>query len=90
MLPDWQVTSPAPKKLVVEAVVANRFVVVAEVVVDLVTMTSVRPLSVVKLFRVLVAARLVSKRVSKRPLKVLVYTPPVTVPALPEMEPVMI
>jgi hypothetical protein len=82
-------------RLVVEPVtklrmLAKRLVEVAWVVVERVTMTSVRPLSVVKLLRVLVAARLVSKRVSKRPLKVVVYTPLVTVPALPEMEPVMI
>lgn len=45
---------------------------VALVVVALVVMVSVRPLRVVRLFRVVVAMRLVSKRVSKRPLKVVV------------------
>ena len=39
---------------------------------------------------VVVAARSVAKRGSKRPLKVVVYTPLVTVPALPVMEPWMV
>jgi hypothetical protein len=59
------------------------------VVVARVAIRSVNPLRVVRLFRVVVPARLVSNRVSKRPLKVVVYTPFVTVPALPEIEPVM-
>ena len=37
-----------------------------------------------------VAARSVMNRASKRPSKVVVYTPPVTVPALPETEPWMV
>ena len=37
-----------------------------------------------------VAARSVTKRGSKRELKVVVYTPLVTVPALPETEPVIV
>ena len=65
-------------------------VVVAEVVVALVAITSVRPLRVVMLFRVVVAARLVSNLVSKSPLKVVVYTPLVTVPAFPVIEPVIV
>ena len=55
-------------------------------VVARVAIRSVRPLRVVRLFRVVVPARFVSKR----PAKVVVYTPFVTVPALPEIEPVMV
>lgn len=61
-------------------------VVVAWVVVARVVTVSVRPRRIARLFRVVVAARLVSKR----PEKVVVYTPFVTVPALPEIEPVMV
>ncbi len=64
--------------------------VVAWVVVARVVTVSVRPLRIARLFRVVVAARLVSNLVSKSPLKVVVYTPLVTVPALPEIEPVMV
>lgn len=61
-------------------------VVVALVVVALVVMVSVRPLSTARLLRVVVAARFVSKS----PEKVVVYTPFVTVPALPVIEPVIV
>lgn len=65
-------------------------VVVAWVVVARVATRSVTPLRIARLFRVVVAARLVSNLVSNRPLKVVVYTPFVTVPALPDIEPVMV
>jgi hypothetical protein len=78
-----------PKRLVKIPLVEKRSVEVAAVVVERVTMISVRPLRVVRLLRVVVAARFVSNRVSKRPLKVVVYTPLVTVPAFPETDPVM-
>lgn len=65
-------------------------VVVAFVVVARVATRSVTPLRIARLFRVVVAARLVSNLVSKSPLKVVVYTPFVTVPALPEIEPVIV
>ena len=74
------------KRFVDEAVVEKKFVEVALVVVLLVVIVSVRPLRIAKLLSVVVAAKLVSKR----PPKVVVYTPLVTVPALPETEPVMI
>lgn len=61
-------------------------VVVAEVVVARVVIVSVRPLRVVRLLRVVVPARFVSKRAAK----VVVYTPFVTVPAFPVIEPVMV
>src|SRR4051812_48068197 len=48
------------KKLVVDAVVAKRFVLVAEVVVARVAIISVRPLSIARLLRVVVAASAVS------------------------------
>ena len=78
------------KRLVDEAVVAKKEVEVAEVVVALVETRSVKPLSTAMLFRVVVPARLVSNLVSNSPLKVEVYTPLVTVPALPVIEPVMV
>ena len=84
MLPDVE------KRLVDEAVVAKKEVEVAEVVVALVATRSVRPLRTAMLFRVVVPARLVSNLVSNSPLKVVVYTPLVTVPALPDIEPVMV
>ena len=84
MLPDVE------KRLVDEAVVAKKEVEVAEVVVALVATRSVRPLRTAMLFRVVVPARLVSNLVSNSPLKVVVYTPFVTVPALPDIEPVMV
>lgn len=65
-------------------------VVVAWVVVARVVTVSVRPRRIARLFRVVVPARLVSNLVSKSPLKVVVYTPLVTVPAFPEIEPVMV
>lgn len=65
-------------------------VVVAFVVVARVATRSVTPLRIARLFRVVVAARLVSNLVSKSPLKVVVYTPFVTVPALPVIEPVIV
>lgn len=55
-------------------------------VVALVLIRVVSPLKVVKLFKVVVPARLVSKRDEK----VVVYTPLVTVPAFPVIEPVMV
>jgi len=51
------------KRFVLDAVVAKKLVLVAFVVVALVAIRSVRPLSVVRLLRVVVAARAVSKRV---------------------------
>ena len=84
MLPDVE------KRLVDEAVVAKKEVEVAEVVVALVETRSVRPRRTAMLFRVVVPARLVSNLVSNSPLKVVVYTPFVTVPALPDIEPVMV
>jgi hypothetical protein len=63
---------------------------VAFVVVALVEMRSVTPRRMARLFKVVVPARLVSNLVSKSPLKVEVYTPFVTVPALPEIEPVIV
>lgn len=61
-------------------------VVVALVVVALVVTVSVRPRSTAMLFRVVVPARFVSNREEK----VVVYTPFVTVPAFPVIEPVMV
>lgn len=65
-------------------------VVVAFVVVARVATRSVTPLSTARLFRVVVAARSISNLASKSPLKVVVYTPFVTVPALPDIEPEMV
>ena len=50
------------KRFVDDAMVEKRLVVVAFVVVDLVVMVSVRPLSVVRLLRVVVAIKFESKR----------------------------
>lgn len=70
VVPKIESVPPPIAKLVVLAVVAKKAVEVALVVVALVVMVSVRPLRVVRLLRVVVAMRFVSKRVSKRPLKV--------------------
>jgi hypothetical protein len=78
------------QRVVKLAVVAKKLVEVAEVVVALVAMRSVTPLKTARLLSVVVAARFVSNLVSKSPLNVVVYTPLVTVPALPEMEPVIV
>jgi hypothetical protein len=85
-------TEPAELVLSSELVTPDiaKEVVVAWVVVARVVTVSVRPRRIARLFRVVVAARLVSNLVSKRPLKVVVYTPLVTVPALPLIEPVMV
>lgn len=85
-------TEPAELVLSSELVTPDiaKDVVVAWVVVARVVTVSVRPRRIARLFRVVVAARLVSNLVSKRPLKVVVYTPLVTVPALPLIEPVMV
>jgi hypothetical protein len=55
----------AANKLVLEAVVEKKLVEVAEVVVARVAIRSVRPRSVVRLLRVVVAESRVSKRVPK-------------------------
>ena len=78
------------KRLVDEAVPEKKVVEVALVVVALVATRSVRPRRTAILFKVVVPARLVSNLVSNSPLKVEVYTPFVTVPAFPVMEPVMV
>ena len=71
-LPDSVRFAVLPKRFVNVPEVAKKLVEVAWVVVALVAMISVRPRRVVRLFNVEVAARFVSKRVSKRPLKVVV------------------
>ena len=81
-------TEPVEVVLRIELVTPEiaKEVVVALVVVARVVMVSVRPLRTARLFKVVVPARFVSNI----PEKVVVYTPLVTVPALPEIEPVIV
>jgi hypothetical protein len=84
--PALPVTEPVigfvAERFVTTAFVAKRFVDVAAVVVERDTIKSERPRSVARLGNEVVALR----RISKSSPKVVVYTPFVTVPALPPIE----